>query len=223
MSFALTVASSEHLPAERGPGGWKHRQSAGHHRSPAVREPGRRRASGGEGGIIAVTQPPLPVSTAPTRDHRSLLPLPAGPETLHVLARPLSAGTRSMLLLPCAGPTGLRGKRLRVTFPDGRGRTAVAVSVRGQAAISVPAETTATIAPHGPGIPLALQPIRERAAHGVPDDLTAALERAEPDWSVLPAHEQAQMLHLITESATADIRTARITAVIDAVATRTRS
>lgn len=40
---------------------------------------------------------------------------------------------------------------------------------------------------------------------------------------MLPAHEQAQMLHLITESATADIRAARITAVIDAVATRTRS
>ncbi|MEV6840022.1 hypothetical protein AB0N17_36960 [Streptomyces sp. NPDC051133] len=226
VSFALTVASSEHLPAERGPGGWKH-----HFTDSLLATTDRllfaskaaRRASGGEGGIIAVTQPPLPVSTAPTRDHRSLLPLPAGVETLHVLARPLGAGTRSMLLLPCAGPAGLRGKRLRVTFPDGRGRTAVAVSVHGQAAISVPAETTATIAPDGPGIPLALQPIRERAAHGVPDDLAAALERAELDWSVLPAHEQAQMLHLITESATADIRTARITAVIDAVATRTRS
>ncbi|WP_411150539.1 hypothetical protein [Streptomyces sp. A30] len=226
VSFALTVASAEHLPAGRSQGNWKHVFTDGLLASTdrcLFASKSARRTTGGEGGIIAVTQPPLPGPTAPASDHRTLLPLPVGTETLHVLARPLGTGASNMMLLPCAGPAGLRGKRLRVTFADGRARTAVAVSVRGQAAISLPDETAGTIPPDAPGMPLALQPIRDRAARGVPDDLAAALDRAELDWSVLPAHEQAQMLHLITESATDDIRTARITAVIDAVATRTRS
>ncbi|MFC4468923.1 hypothetical protein ACFPH6_31105 [Streptomyces xiangluensis] len=224
VSFALTIASAEHLPAARGQGNWKHVFTDGLLAATdrcLFASKSARRANGGQGGIIAVTQAPLTGPTTLAGDHRTLLPLPAGTETLHVLARPLGTGAGSMLLLPCVGPVGLRGKRLRVTFPDGHVRTAVAVSVRGQAAI--PDERAATIPPDAPGMPLTLQPIRDRAARGVPEDLAAALERAELEWSVLPAHEQAQMLHLITESATADIRIARITAVIDAVATRTRS
>ncbi|MER5210968.1 GGDEF domain-containing protein [Streptomyces sp. NPDC002838] len=220
VSFALTFAAAEHLPAERGLGGWKHaftdRLLAAVDRCLFTHKAARRTA-GGDGGIIAVTQPPPPGKAVPARDRRALMALPTGAETLHVLARPTDTGAR-MLLLPCTGPVGLRGKRLRVTFPDGTARTAVAVSLHGQAAI--PHDTAAM---EGPGIPLTLQPVREKSARGVPDDLAAALERARLDWSVLPAHEQAQMLHLITESASDDIRTDRITAVIDAVATRTRS
>ncbi|MEV5989514.1 hypothetical protein AB0L85_31960 [Streptomyces sp. NPDC052051] len=221
VSFALAFASVEHLPADRG-AGWKH-----HFTDQLLAAVDRclfthkatRRATGGEGGIVAITQPPLTAHTA--QDDRTLLPLPTGAETLHVLARPAGTRTRGMLLLPCAGPAGLRGKRLRVTFPDGAARAAVAVSVHGQAA--VPHETATTDAIEGPGVPLTLQSVREKSTRGVPDDLAAVLEKERLDWSVLPAHEQAQMLHLITESATADIRTARITAVIDAVAPRTRS
>ncbi|MEU1516252.1 GGDEF domain-containing protein [Streptomyces sp. NPDC005811] len=226
VSFALTVASTEHLPANREQSGWKHvftdaLLAATDKCLFATKS--ARRARGGEGGVIAVTQPPLPGPTAPARDPRTLLPLPAGTEQLHVLARPLDTGGHRMLLLPCTGPAGLRGKRLRVTHPDGRARTAVAVSMRGQAAISIPDEPPTALPAGAPGIALTLQPIRERADRGVPDDLAAALDRADLDWAVLPGHEQAQMLHLITESATTDIRTARITATIDAVATRTRS
>ncbi|MEV6674341.1 GGDEF domain-containing protein [Streptomyces sp. NPDC051162] len=221
VSFALTFASAEDLPAERGLGGWKHaftdRLLAAVDRCLFTHKAARRN-SGGEGGIIAVTQPPTPADSAPPRGGRTLLPLPTTGETLHVLARPVGAGARGMLVLPCTGPAGLRGKRLRVTFPDGTTRTVVAISLHGQAAIS-----HETAAMEGPGIPLTLQPVREKSARGVPDDLAAALEKAGLDWSALPAHEQAQMLHLITESATDDIRVARITAVIDAVATRTRS
>ncbi|WP_432045998.1 hypothetical protein [Streptomyces asiaticus] len=221
VSFALTFASAEHLSAERGPGGWKHvftdRLLAAVDRCLFTHK-ATRRAAGGEGGIIAVTQPPSPDHTAPLQDHRTLVPLPVGAETLHVLARPVSARGRGMLLLPCTGPIGLRGKRLRVTFPDGTARTGVAISLHGQAGI--PHETTGM---KGPGVPLVLQTVREKSARGIPNDLAAALERTGLDWSALPAHERAQMLHLISESATADIRTARITAVIDAVATRARS
>ncbi|KIZ15375.1 hypothetical protein [Streptomyces natalensis] len=221
VSLALTFASAEHLPVGRGPGGWKHvftdRLLAAVDRCLFTHKAARRTGRG-EGGIIAVTQPTPPGHTAPAGDQRVLLPLPTGTETLHVLARPVGAGARGMLLLPCTGPAGLRGKRLRVTFPDGTAHTAVVVSLRGQAAI--PHETAEI---EGSGIPLTLQPVRDRSARGIPHDLAAALVRAGLDWTVLPAHEQAQMLHLISESATGDIRTARITAVVDAVATRTRS
>ncbi|WP_367140960.1 MULTISPECIES: hypothetical protein [Streptomyces] len=222
VSFALTFASAEHFPSQRGHGGWKHAftdQLLAAVDRCLFTHKATRRTGGHGGGIIALTQPPPPAHTDPVADPRTLLSLPTGAETLHVLARP--ARTGSMLLLPCTGPAGLRGKRLRVTLPDGTARTAVAVSLHGQAAISH--EATETVEREGPGIPLVLQPVREKSARGVPDDLAAALEKTGLIWSVLPAHEQSQMLHLITESATGDIRAARITAVIDAVATRTRS
>lgn len=221
VSFALTFTSPERLPADRRTDSWKHTftdQLLAAVDRCLFTHKATRRVSGGEGGTIAVTLPPLPGALVSPRDGCVLLPLPSGTDTLHVLAHPVGAGARRMLLLPCAGPVGLRGKRLRVTFPDGTARTAVAVSLYGQAAL--PHETTD---PQGPGVPLALRPIRERSARNVPADLATALERAGLDWSILPAHERTQMLHLITESATADIRAARITAVIDAVATRTRS
>lgn len=179
VSFALTFASAEHLPAERGLGGWKHaftdRLLAAVDRCLFTHKAARRN-SGGEGGIIAVTQPPPPGDLAPPRGGRTLLPLPTTGETLHVLARPVGAGARGMLLLPCTGPVGLRGKRLRVTFPNGVARTAVAVSLHGQAAI--PNETPET---EGPGVPLTLQPVREKPARGVPDDLAPHWRR--PGWT----------------------------------------
>ncbi|MEU6406249.1 hypothetical protein [Streptomyces sp. NPDC046985] len=55
----------------------------------------------------------------------------------------------------------------------------------------------------------------------MPEDLAAALERAGLNWSAVPAHEQAQILHLITEAGTTEIRAGRVTAAVAAVAART--
>lgn len=227
VSFALTFASADHLPSERNANAWKHaftdRVLAAVDRCLFTHK-ATRRTAGGAGGTLAVTQLPLREQAGPIKDLRTLLPLPIAGERLHVMAQPICTDSHSMLLLPCIGPAGQRGMRLRVTAPDGAARTTVVLPLQGQAAVPRQiAETSESAAAEQPGIPLLLEPIRNRTARGVPEDLAASLERAGLDWSVLPSHEQVQMLHLITESATAEIRTARITAVLDAVATRTWS
>ncbi len=69
VSFALAFAAAEHLPAERGPGGWKHaftdRLLAAVDRCLFTHKAARR-AAGGDGGIIALTQPPPPPTTPAT-------------------------------------------------------------------------------------------------------------------------------------------------------------
>ncbi|MEO3756073.1 GGDEF domain-containing protein [Streptomyces sp. B6B3] len=214
VSFALAIVAAGHLPARREGNRWKHAFTDG--LLAAVdrclfTHKAARRAEGGRGGTIAATAIP---ATDGADVSAALLPLPDGAETLHVLARPTSLAGRTALLLPCAGPAGLRGRRVRVSYPEVGARTEVVVALNGQAAIPAVAQPE----PTGP-LPLALRAIRPPAVRGVPGDLAAALERAGLDWAVLPAHEQTQMLHLITESATETIRAARITAVIDAVAT----
>lgn len=220
VSFALAVTGGEHLPAEVESNGWKHaftdRLLAAVDRCLFAHKAVRR--AGGDGGTIAVAEAPTADPATGSGALRTLMPLPVAEETLHVLARPAVLAGRPVLLLPCTGPAGLRGRRFRVTYPHLGARTEVVVSMRGQAAVPVALSDIADT-----GVPVTLRPIRAAAARSVPDDLAAALDRQSLDWAVLPAHEQAQMLHLITESATPDIRAARITAVIDAVATRTRS
>ncbi|MFC5800757.1 hypothetical protein [Streptomyces formicae] len=221
VSFAMTFACGEDLPEGRDGSAWKHAFTDGLLSTVdrcLFTHKAARRASSGEGGIIAVTQPPPHGLATPARDPRALLSLPTGSDTLHVHARPARIGKRDMLLLPCTGPAGLRGKRLRVTYPTGTARTVAAIALHGQAAIPHTA-----VHHDGIGVPLTLHSVRDRSTRGVPGDLAAALERAGLDWAVLPTHEQAQALHLITESSTPEIRTARITAVVDGLSTRPRS
>ncbi|MFJ8475729.1 hypothetical protein [Kitasatospora sp. NPDC094011] len=212
VSFALAVAGPGHLPTERDGNAWKHvftdRLLAGVDRCLFAHKAARR-AAGGAGGIIAVTQAPGGGHPAGT-----LQPLPEADRVLHVLARPSRLGGRPVLLLPCAGPAGLRGRRIRVTFPHSGVRTQVVVSAAGQAAL--PVEHNADAA----GVPLILRGLREAAQHSVPDDLSTALRDAGANWHTLPAHERAQMLHLITESADPAIRAGRITAAVAAARTR---
>jgi hypothetical protein len=180
VSFALAMVSAEHLPTER-TGGWQSlfldRLLATVDRCLFLHKAARL-ACDGEGGTIAVTQLPLPSQTATFRD-RTLLPLPSGAETLHVLARPAGPRALGMLVLPCSGPAAPGGKRLWVAYPDGTVRTAVAVSVHGQAAIR---HAMAGVA--GPNLPLTLMPIREESGLGIDDDLHtgSAVHRPSGRW-----------------------------------------
>jgi GGDEF domain-containing protein len=210
VSFAFTVVASGHLPSDRSRRGWKHvftdKLLAGVDRCLFAHKAARR--IGGEGGVIAVTD--VPYSDAEAGTLAGLQPLPSGEEVLHAIARPVPDGP---ILLPCVGPLGLRGQRFRITSPAGS-RTAVVVSWRGQAAL--PASTRLGVGP----VAVVLKPLPAVSAANVPDDLGLALGSAGLSWSVLPAHEQAQMLHLIRESSTLDIRRARIKAAVGAVASR---
>ncbi|MBF9071748.1 nucleotidyl cyclase domain-containing protein [Streptacidiphilus fuscans] len=205
VSFALAVAGPGHLPAERKGNAWKHEFTD--HLLAAVdrclfAHKAARRTAGTEGGVIAVTEAPG------TGAADALQPLPGPDQVLHVTARPGRLGGRPVLLLPCQGPAGLRGRRLRVSFPQAGPRTLVVVSAVGQAALPVDEGADAA------GVALVLGGIREAAQHSVPDDLSAALAAAGADWAVLPEHERAQMLHLITESADPQVRADRMAAAV---------
>ncbi|MEV7004755.1 hypothetical protein AB0N62_45470 [Streptomyces sp. NPDC093982] len=167
VSFALAVVAAEHLPSEHS-GEWQclfmDRLLATVDRCLFLHKAARL-ACGGEGGTIAVTQLPLPSPTTTFQD-RTLLPLPSGAETLHVLARPAGRRAPGMLILPCSAPAAPDGMRLRVTYPDGTVRTAVAVSVHGQAAVR-----HATAETWVPSLPLTLVPIHEESGQGMNDDL----------------------------------------------------
>ncbi|WP_326742721.1 hypothetical protein [Streptomyces sp. NBC_01768] len=218
VSFALMFVTVGDLPAER-ERGWKHDFTntllAAVDRTLFTHKAARR-AGGGQGGVIAVTRPPLlSESDQAGPDPLVLLPLPAASDVVHVVARPDQIGGRDFLLLPCRGPVGQRGAQLRVTFPTGSARTVVAYALRGQAAVPYVAVTDGVT-----GVPLTVQGVRDRTPRTVPEDLAAALERAGLDWMAVPAHEQAQILHLITEAGTEEIRSGRVTAAVDAVAAR---
>lgn len=221
VSFALAITCADHLPTDRRGSRWKHTftdRLLGAVDRCLFAHKAARRSTGGGGGIIAVTEVPSGAPGTITSPLHSLLPLPSGVQTLHATARPAALAGRPVLMLPCTGPKGLRGQRFRISYPHLAPRTEVVVSARGQAAIPVHLSQLA-----GPAIPVTLQPVRPPAARRVPGDLAAALERAGLDWGMLPGHEQAQALHLITESASPAIRDARISAVVRAVATHVGS
>ncbi|WP_017239002.1 hypothetical protein [Streptomyces sp. SS] len=218
VSFALMFVAAGDLPAER-ERSWKHAFTntllAAVDRTLFTHKAARR-AGGGQGGIIAVTRPPLLSERDQAGpDPMVLLPLPATSHVVHVVARPERIGGRDFLLLPCRGPVGQRGAQLRVTFPTGSSKTVVAYALRGQAAVPYAALTDGVT-----GVPLTVRGVRDRTPRSVPEDLAAALERTGLDWSSVPAHEQAQILHLITEAGTEEIRAGRVTAAVDAVAAR---
>ncbi|MBC9718451.1 GGDEF domain-containing protein [Streptomyces sp. TRM66268-LWL] len=216
VSFAFTVAAPEHLPHDTGARGWRHafsdRLLATVDRALFAHKKIR---NDGQGGVIAVVEAPR-TETAQVAPRASLLSLPAAGSVLHIMANPAVISGRPMLLLPCKGPVGLRGARVRLTVPQHRPRTSVVVSIHGQAAVLQPS-------PGGEGpVPAQLEPVRGVQLGDLPADLRAALDAAGLSWDTLPVHERAQMLHLIRESATADIRRARVTAAVSAASAHAR-
>ncbi|MFK0179624.1 hypothetical protein ACIQVR_27060 [Streptomyces xanthochromogenes] len=221
VSIALMFVTAADRPAER-PQGWKHRFA-----DSLLAEVDRTlflhkavgRAGRAQGGRIAVTRPLWTATSHPAvPDPLTLLPLPGACDVMHVVARPERVGGRGFLLLPCHGPVGQRGARLRVTFPDDASKTVVAYALRGQAAVPY-----VTVSDEVTGIAVSIQGVRDRAPRSLPQDLADALERAGLDWAAVPGHEQAQILHLVTEAHAPEVRAGRITAAVDAVAARKKT
>jgi GGDEF domain-containing protein len=216
VSFALAMVTPRDLPADREPG-WvdrfTNRLFSAVDRCLFVHKAARR-AAGTCGGIVAVTRV---VPTAPLGVD-GLFGLPtATDEALHATATSTLVSGERVLLLPCVGPVGMRGRRVRVAPGYRSPATRVVLSVHGQAAITAPRGS-----PDGP-IPVILSAVRDGAHLTVPVDLRSELAATALDWSVLPEPERDQMLHLVRESADATIRRARISAVLSAVAARTRT
>lgn len=134
---------------------------------------------------------------------------PAFPTSVQATARRI-AGTW-MWILPVAAPAGARrGTRYRVTVDGAPAGTQVVFNIDGHAALRAdPA--------YGDRAALVtLTAVRAPARPGIPADLAAALEDAGTDLDLLPDAQARQILLMIREAATAEIRAARIA---DAVAT----
>jgi GGDEF domain-containing protein len=216
VSFAVIVVGPSDLPDDRAGLGWPHPFTdsllAAADRCLFAHK-ALRRATGGAGGVVALTAPPQ----RPDADLRTLTALPvAAGEVVHTVAQHVTFGDYSLLLLPFRGPEGQRGRAYRVTMPQSRPLTQVVMSVHGRAALS-------EASPGGPGeVPVILQALRPVAPRRLPGDLAAALKKSGLSWDVLPEHEQVQLLHLIRESAGPEIRKARVTAALAAVSARSR-
>ncbi|WP_067479474.1 hypothetical protein [Actinomadura hibisca] len=180
-----------------------------------------RRSRGGPGGILSLAYP----HGQPCR--RALPRLPAdGGDPVHLTARPTTINGQPVLLLPMAGPTGHRGRRARLTIPTtgttadtaaGTTVTCTVISIDGQAAIPTPSDLPGLLVGD---LPVTLAMPRPRSVAALPTDLRQALAAEQLDWGRVPAHEQNQLLHMIRESATPQIRAARIADVLAAVGHR---
>lgn len=217
VSFAVTMVAAGHLPIRRSDPNWRAQFTDGLFATVdrcLFLHKAARRAARMPGGIVAVTEPPS--GSTPTPESKFSLPANPG-KALHATATLALVGGQRILLLPCLGPNGMRGQRMRIAVAYRHPSTEVVLSVGGQAAIAAP---PGGIQDH---IPVILSGIRTSAPRQLPEDLHTALTEIDLDWTALPQPEQDQLLQLIRESSDAAIRAARIEAAVLAVAARTRT
>ncbi|GHD34512.1 nucleotidyl cyclase domain-containing protein [Nocardiopsis kunsanensis] len=210
VSFGYTLITGSTLP-DRRPSGWRHAFT-----DRVLTEVDRalflykasRAQDAPQGGGMTLTHL---VPDSPSPQVLSALPEPGA--SLVVIAHPgPQPGT---IALPCRGPEGLRGTRLRISAPGRRPRTELVLSQQGQA-ILVGARTPIT----GPTA-LRLQGVRAPSPHRLPGDLARRLDELGLDWKALPEHEQTQILNLLREARTPQVRTARLTSAVTAIRART--
>lgn len=116
-------------------------------------------------------------------------------------------------MLPLRAPAGRsRGQRLRVAIGDAPAAVQVAFAVAGHLALRLDRAE----APADGCVAVTVQILPPRRARRIPADLASALAAANVDLADLPDHEVAQLLLLIAESASSDVRAARIAAAIAA-------
>ncbi|MEU5903757.1 MULTISPECIES: hypothetical protein [unclassified Micromonospora] len=221
VSFGLMMVGARHLPAGQSGETWPHPFTdtllATVDRCLFAHKAMRRARSAG-GAIVAITQPPEPDNARRPADLSTLPALPAAQGSpACAVARLTEVSGRAVLLLPYAGPQGLRGSLYRVAINGGKPTTQVVLSVHGQAALAASPDDDSN------EVAVTLQVIHPSTPAQVPDDLAAALTAAGGTWHALPMHERGQLLHLIRESATPAVRAQRITAAVAAVTVRTRT
>lgn len=128
-------------------------------------------------------------------------------------ARLTSVRGQRMLLLPFTAPIGRsRGRRFRISLDGRRARTAVVLAVGGQAAVKAPAE----LGSHDRTVPVRITALAPRRRRRVPADLEQALARAGASLENLTEAQVEQLLLMVTESSSGQIRAQRVTAAVQA-------
>lgn len=144
--------------------------------------------------------------------------LPTDPhQRVRVVGRVRQVAGRTLLMLPLRAPFGSsRGQRLRVAIGDAPTTVRVALVVAGQ--LALPLDQPAAAA--NGCVPVTIQPLPRRRTRGIPHDLASALAAAGLDLADLPVHEIDQLLLLIGESASSEVRAARVAAAVAAIEAR---
>ncbi len=125
----------------------------------------------------------------------------------------LISGQR-LLLLPMRAPVGpFRGRRYRVTDHNGHAHVRLVLVVSGRAALRAPAGLPAAAR----SVTVTIEALRPTRRRGLPCDLSTALASAGADLDQLTEAARDQLLQMVGESSTIEIRAARIQAAVDAV------
>jgi hypothetical protein len=134
----------------------------------------------------------------------------------HAQARQVRRGPSNLLLLPFAAPVGKsRGRRFRIKIGDAKPRTRVVVALAGQAAVILP-----EVEAREGVVDVAIAQISTHRLTNLPSDAREALEANGVQPDDLSPHELTQLIVMVTESATPEIRTSRIQAAVEALGTR---
>jgi hypothetical protein len=148
----------------------------------------------------------------------SLPPLVAEPDRWCLtMAEVRELSGRRMVMLPFTAPVGhLRGRRYRIAVGQGPSRLRLIFNVGGQAVIRV---NTSELF-NSEAIEVRIQSISKRQRRHIPADFAHALQDQGVSIGVLVDHEREQILNMIGESSTAEVRTGRIEAAVQAVVAR---
>jgi hypothetical protein len=120
---------------------------------------------------------------------------------------------RRLLVLPFAAPVGRsRGRRYEVRLGDGPVRARVVLNVGGRAALVPPPEVDLSAT----DIDVQVRALRPQRRRSVPADLRQALSEHGLSLAAVPEAEQVQLLLMIGESATPEVRAARLRAAVQA-------
>lgn len=157
----------------------------------------------------------LPKPTAGELDQ-----VPSPGEWLHVTARCVKRGGRSLLVLPVAAPIGRsRGQLYRISIGGSLPRPRVLFSLGGRAALALP-EELGFLADE---IDVRLQPVSHSHPEQLPAELGERLRDLGLDAAALPEHELHQLVLMIRESSSKEVRDARIAAAVAAIKARSKS
>lgn len=139
-------------------------------------------------------------------------------EWVEVLGKFARIGSQTLLMLPFAASIGRsRGRRYRVIIGRERPTTRILLNVGGQAALIMPAD----LEDRNECREVRIKAVHQKVERPLPGDFAVELARHGADIDALPPHERQQMLLMIAESTSKEVRALRIQAAVAAVAAKT--
>lgn len=143
----------------------------------------------------------------------------AGGDSLSVVGEVMRIGLGNLLVLPVVAPVGRsRGRRYGLAVGDEPPRPRVILSVGGRAAVVPPPHVCAV----GERISVLIAAPRPAHDRPVPNDLAERLRREGLTLAALPSPKRQQVLVMLSEAASPQVRAARLDAAVEAMRATSR-